>query len=65
MLMETGRPSATATERSRVNSVHHIRFHNRLSVFVSCEPSTLGKTVSSKLPHHQHFSAYLLCMPEP
>lgn len=39
--MCTGRPSATATDRSRVNSVHQIRFHRRLSGRLSCDPSTL------------------------
>ncbi len=43
MLIEQGRPKATATDRSRVNSVHHIRFHNLLSARLSWEPSTLQR----------------------
>lgn len=45
VLIWTGRPKATATERSRVNNVHQIRFQRRLSGRLSCDPSTL-KTVS-------------------
>lgn len=41
VLMCTGRPNATATDRSRVNNVHQIRFHKRLSGRLSCDPSTL------------------------
>lgn len=41
ILMETGRPRATATDRSRVKSVHQMRFQSRLSALLSCEPSML------------------------
>lgn len=41
MLMHTGRPRATATDLSRVNRVHQIRFQRRLSVLLSCDCSTL------------------------
>ena len=52
IFMQHGRPSATATDRSRVNSVHHIRFQSRLSARLSCDPSTLPRisgTVRSDL----------------
>ena len=64
MLMETGRPRATATDRSRVNSVHQMRFQSRLSALLSCEASML---LSVNLPENQPLesNAYLLCMPEP
>ena len=39
--MDTGRPRATATDRSRVKSVHQMRFQSRLSALLSCEPSML------------------------
>lgn len=50
MLMETGRPSATATDRSRVKSVHQMRFQSLLSALLSCEPSML-LCVSSLRPN--------------
>jgi hypothetical protein len=49
VLIETGRPRATATERSLVNKVHHTLFQSRLSGRLSCELSTLF-CVSGSLP---------------
>lgn len=63
MLMETGRPRATATDRSRVNKVHQMRFQSLLSALLSCEDSILGLLAGFRdcAPRQ----TYLLCMPEP
>lgn len=64
MLIAIGRPRATATDRSRVKSVHQMRFQSRLSALLSCEPSML---LFVRSPETQRFESntYLLCMPEP
>jgi len=63
VLMPQGLPRATATERSRQNKVHHIRFHRRLSVLLSPDDSTLRGLVN--MIGTGSVSIYLLCIPDP